>query len=231
MTAEHDTTGSASQAAPSGVPPPPWEDPGLDGGRGLYFTLRDLLLSPRSFFQNLGEAGISEPLTFGLLTGVLGLAAACIWQTLIAQVLLLPMEEESWMALLLAPPGTTEAVVFMLLSPLLVLLNLILSAACLWFSVRLLRPGVAFTPVWRVSSYAQGGAAAGVIPGLGLILATVWVLVLIYQGVKAKWELTGGQGFLALMLFLGFQTLALALAAGVILGALFIFLGLAYLFL
>ena len=43
MTAEHDTTGSASQAAPSGVPPPPWEDPGLDGGRGLYFTLRDLL--------------------------------------------------------------------------------------------------------------------------------------------------------------------------------------------
>jgi hypothetical protein len=197
--------------------PVPWEDPELSILAGFFRTLREVLFRPGEFFENLGEEGWAEPLAFALIVSSIGLLAAFFWQFLI----LAPAGGNPGDAAGLSPslglsPGWLMAL--MAGSPVLALVNLGVGGICWWGSVALVGAGRDFTPAWRIFCYAQGGMALGVIPFFGMLVAGIWILALLYGGMKRVYGISAGVSLGALAIFLTLQavlvlTLLLGLAA------------------
>ena len=206
----------AAVPQPDHKPPVPWEDPELSALRGLVRTLREVLFRPGEFFENLGREGWAEPLTFGLIVSSIGLLGVLFWQFLV----LAPAGGDPGDAALLSAsrglgPGLLMAM--MAGSPLLALANLGMGGLCWWGSVALVGAGRDFTPAWRIFCYAQAGMVLGLIPFFGMLVAGIWVLALMYSGVKQVYGISAGGSLGALAVFLLLQTaLALSLLLGLV---------------
>jgi hypothetical protein len=193
----------------------PWEDPELSGWGGFYRTVRDLIFHPREFFDNLGPGGWAEPLAFALIVSCAGLLLALFWHLLVlaggAAGTLGPVSTLNL--------GTGALLGLMILSPLLVLVDLAVGSLCWWGSVALSGAGRDFTPAWRIFCYAHGALILALIPFLGMLVAGVWILVLMYIGAKEVFGLSALSSLGALAIFLTFQAvlgivLLLSLLAG-----------------
>ena len=185
----------AAEAEPDHRALVPWEDPELSALAGFFRTLREVLFRPGEFFENLGGEGWAEPLAFGLIVSSVGLLGALFWQLLVR-----------------APAGLSPVwlVALMAGAPVLALANLGIGGICWWGSVALMGAGRDFTPTWRIFCYAQGGMALGLIPFFGMLVAGIWVLALMYCGVKQIYGISTGGPLGALAVFLSLQA-ALAL--------------------
>jgi hypothetical protein len=195
MERETDWGAVAAEAEPEHKAVTPWEDPELSAPAGFFRTLREVLFRPGEFFAHLGGEGWAEPLAFGLIASSVGLLGALFWQVLVrAPAGLSP----GWLAVLMAG------------APVLALANLGIGGICWWGSVALVGAGRDFTPTWRIFCYAQGGMALGLMPLFGMPVAGIWVLALMYCGVKRVYGISTGGSWGALAVFLSLQA-ALAL--------------------
>jgi hypothetical protein len=183
---------------------------------GFFRTLYAVLFRPGEFFQNLGRGGWAGPTAFALIVSSVGLLSALFWQLLV----LAPAGGN--LGDLGAPlpfqglgPGLLLAM--MAASPVLVLAELGVGGICWWGSVALVGGGRDFTPAWRIFCYAQAGMALGLIPFFGMLVAGIWVLALMYCGVKQVYGISAGAALGALFIYLALQVLL----------ALILFLGLA----
>ena len=214
MAMEEEWGAAAAVTEPGRRSPVPWEDPELSTLAGFFRTLREVLFRPGEFFENLGGEGWAEPLAFALIVSSVGLLAAFFWQFLI----LAPVggnggDVAGLSSSLGLSPGWLMAL--MAASPVLVLANLGLGAICWWGSVALVGAGREFTPAWRIFCYAQAGMALAVIPFFGLLVAGIWVLALMYCGVKQVYGISAGGSLGALAIYLALQVLlALTLLLG-----------------
>jgi hypothetical protein len=199
----------AAEAEPDQRALVPWEDPELSALAGFFHTLRGVLFRPGEFFANLGREGWAEPLAFGLIVSSVGLLGALFWLLLVR-----------------APAGLSPGwlVALMAGAPVLALANLGVGGLCWWGSVALVGAGRDFTPTWRIFCYAQGGMALGLIPFFGMLVAGIWVLALMYCGVKQVYGISTGGSLGALVVFLSLQA-ALALIFLLGLAATLTFLG------
>jgi hypothetical protein len=204
----------AAVAEPDRRSSTPWEDPGLSPLAGFFRTLREVLFRPGEFFENLGREGWAEPLAFALIVSSVGLLGALFWQFLV----LAPANGNPGDAAGLFPSwglGPGWLIAIMAGSPVLVLANLGAGGICWWGSLVLVGAGRDFTPAWRIFCYAQGGMALALIPFFGMLVAGIWVLTLMYYGVKQVYGISTGGSLGALAIFL---TLQGALALSLILG-------------
>ena len=204
----------AAVAGPDQKSSAPWEDQELSLLAGFFRTLREVLFRPGEFFENLGREGWAEPLAFALIVSSVGLLGAIFWQLLV----LAPAGGNLGDVAGLLPfgdlgPGWLMAL--MAASPVLALANLGAGGICWWGSVALMGAGRDFTPAWRIFCYAQGGMALALIPFFGMLVAGIWVLALLYCGVKQVYGISAGASLGALAIFL---TLQGALALSLILG-------------
>ena len=181
---------AAAEAEPEHRALLPWEDPELSALAGFFRTLREVLFRPGEFFANLGGEGWAEPLAFGLIASSVGLLGAIFWPLLVRAPAGLSL---GWLAALMAG------------APVLALANLGLGGICWWGSVALVGAGRDFTPTWRIFCYAQGGMALGLIPFFGMLVAGIWVLTLMYCGVKQVYGISTGGSLGALVVFLSLQ--------------------------
>ncbi len=216
--------GAVAAAEPDHRPPVPWEDPELSAAVGLVRTLREVLFRPGEFFENLGREGRARPLTFGLIVSSLGLLGALFWQLL---VLAPAGGDPGGIAMLSASPGLGPVLLMALMavSPVMALVNLGVGGLCWWWSVTLVGAGRDFTPAWRIFCYAQAGMALGLIPFFGMLVAGIWILALMYCGVKRVYGLSARGSLGALAVFLLLQTV-LALTLLLLLVAALAFMGL-----
>jgi hypothetical protein len=100
-------------------------------------------------------------------------------------------------------------------TPVLVLVNFVVGGICWWGSVALVGGGRDFTPAWRIFCYAHAGMALGLIPFFGLLVAGIWVLALMYCGVRQFYGFSAGASLGTLALYLELQVLlALILLLG-----------------
>jgi hypothetical protein len=199
----------AAVAEPDQKSSAPWEDPELSPLAGFFRTLREVLFRPGEFFENLGREGWAEPLAFALIVSSVGLLGALFWQFLV----LAPANGNPGDAAWLSPSwglGPGLLIAMMAGSPVLVLANLGAGGLCWWGSAALVGAGRDFTPAWRIFCYAQGGMALGLIPFFGMLVAGIWVLALMYCGVKQVYGISTGGSLGALAVFLSLQV-ALAL--------------------
>jgi hypothetical protein len=199
--------------------PVPWEDPGLTRLQGLGRTLGRVLFHSRDFFENLPQEGWAEALAFGLIVGTAGVLACLYWQLLLYLGLSRSMGEMTAMARQWLGLGTGAILVTMLLTPLVMLANLAISSLGLWVAVGLTAgPWPQFTPVWRLTCYAQGALIAGFLPILGGPVAGLGNLVLTYRGLRGVLGLGPWRALGALCLSLGLQVLLLLLLLGSLAG-------------
>jgi hypothetical protein len=209
----------AAVPEPGPRPPVPWEDLRLSGPVRFFRTLRDLLFRPGEFFDNLGREGWAEPLAFALIVSSAGLLAALFWQLLVLAPTGLNPEEARWLSPTL-DLGAGGLLAMMAGVPVLVLIDLGVSSLCWWASVALVGADRDFTPAWRIFCYAQGGMVLGVIPLFGLVVAGIWILVLLYCGVKQVYGISAWGALGALTIFLSLQALlGLILVAGLMAAA------------
>ena len=207
--------GAAAVAEPDRRSLVPWEDPELSTLTGFFRTLREILFRPGEFFKNLGREGWAGPLAFALIVSSVGLLGALFWQFLVLAPAGGNPEDAAGRFLSWGlDPGWLMAL--MAGSPVLVLANLGVGGICWWGSVALVGGGRDFTPAWRIFCYAQGGMALALMPFFGMLVAGIWVLTLLYIGVKQVYGISAGGSLGALAIFL---TLQGALAMTLFLGA------------
>lgn len=207
------------ETAPAALSPVPWEDAELNRIAGLGRTLRQVLFHPRDFFQNLPREGWAEALSFGLIVGTAGFLACLYWQLLLYLGLSRSLGEVPAMARQFLSLGAGAIMTTMLLAPIIMLANLIVSSLGLGVAVGLTggpRPG--FTAVWRLTCYAQGALVAGFLPILGGPVAGLWTLVLYHRGLQGVLGLSPWRALGTLCLSLGLQALLLLLLLGSLAG-------------
>jgi hypothetical protein len=214
MEPEEEWGAAAAGPEPDHRSPVPWEDPELPILARFFRTLRGVLFRPGEFFENFGGEGWAEPLAFALIVSSLGLLAAFFWQFLIlAPGGGNPGDAAGPSSFLGLSPGWLMAL--MAASPVLALVNLGVGGICWWGSMALVGAGRDFVPAWRIFCYDQGGMALGLIPFFGMLTAGIWVLVLLYCGVRRGYGISAGVSLGALAIFLTLQAvLALTLLLG-----------------
>jgi hypothetical protein len=215
VTEREEGWGAAAAAGPDPKAVVSWEDPELSILTGMGRTLREVLFRPGEFFANLGREGWAEPLAFALIVSSVGLLGTLFWHLLV----LAPAGRSPLLGL---EPGLLLAL--MAGTPVLVLVNLGVGALCWWGSVALVGAGRDFAPAWRIFCYAQGGLALGLIPFFGMVVAEIWVLVLLYCGIRQVYGISAGGALGALAVYLSLQA-ALALTLLLSLAATLAFLG------
>jgi hypothetical protein len=191
----------------------PGEDQELSTLAGFFRTLHAVLFRPGEFFQNLGREGWAGPTAFALIVSSVGLLSALFWQLLV----LAPAGNLGDIGALLPFQGLGPGLLLAMMaaSPVLVLANLGVGGICWWGSVALVGAGRDFTPAWRILCYAQAGMALGLIPFFGILVAGIWVLALMYCGVKQVYGISAGASLGALAIYLVLQVLlALILLLG-----------------
>jgi len=205
---------AAAEARADQGSPAPWEDQELLSLAGFFRTLAAVLFRPGEFFQNMGREGWAGPTAFALIVSSVGLLGALFWQLLV----LAPADGNLGGIAELLPfqdLGPDLLLAIMAASPVLVLVNLGVGGICWWGSVALVGADRDFTPAWRIFCYAQAGMALGLIPFFGLLLAGIWVLALMYCGVKQVYGISAGGSFGALVIYLALQVfLVLTLLLG-----------------
>ncbi len=206
MEREEEWGAAAAVAEPDRKSSAPWEDPELSPLAGFFRTLREILFRPGEFFENLGREGWAEPLAFALIVSSVGLLGALFWQFLVLAPANGNPGDAAGLSLSLGlSPGWLMAL--MAGSPVLVLANLGAGGICWWGSLALVGAGRDFTPAWRIFCYAQAGMALALIPFFGMLLAGIWVLVLLYYGVKQVYGISAGGSLGALAIYLALQVL------------------------
>jgi len=209
-TAANQEPGVAAAAAN----PVPWEDAGVSRLSGLLRTLGQVLFHPRDFFQTLPREGWAEALAFALIVGTAGMLACLYWQ------LLFYLGLSQAAGVMRSIPYLFSRVEWalmpmMLLTPVIMLANLIVGCLGLWGAVGLTGgPWSVFSPVWRITCYAQGAMVAGLLPLLGGPVAGLWTLFLYYRGLRGVMGLSSWRALGVLCLSLGLQILLVLLLLG-----------------
>ena len=167
----------------SGRGAPPWEQrPELSLWAAFCRTTKAVLFSPRTLFAQMGcEAGLREPLAYGLLWGSLGTMVGLFWQFLWMSDALYSLAgrylEEFSMALVFA--------VCLILSPVYTLVTLCLESLILHACLSLVRAGKnGFQATFRVVAYSQATQVLSFIPFVGGLVVLGWQCVVQMVGLR-----------------------------------------------
>ncbi|RLB59279.1 MAG: hypothetical protein DRI34_02295 [Deltaproteobacteria bacterium] len=167
----------------SGSGPVPWESGTAGRVRKFFETVHQVMLRPADFFSRLGEDGpLLRAVIFGWLlaaTAAALFAASALWE--------LGRNPQAWLDTVGLQPGQEPqqlldraAVVLRLMlwtSPLLGLLNVLLTALAYHLGIWLLAPGPrSFRQTLRVTAYGCAPLVLVVVPVFGQLLGSFWSL-------------------------------------------------------
>ncbi len=202
----------------------PWEDREAQGFlKGLFKTLSDVLFRPTDFFKKMPVAGgLTDPLLYALIVGMIGLMFSYLWQILTKGAMQSMMGVSSGAGQFLFQGVGMAILAF--LSPLLLIAGLFVSAGILHVCLMLVKGSRSgFEATFRVVSYGYSANVFLIIPFCGGILAAVWAIVLYIIGLREAHETTGGKAafavFLPAILCCGLIALAVVLILGAAAGS------------
>lgn len=191
-----DTWSYGEASVPAGFPWPP--GPGAPVVVALGETWKSSTFDPASFFRRMPrEQGVGPALLYYLVVGILVAGASLFWD--MTGVFTRPAGDEAVAAEM--GIGTLDPVIGFLLSPLLLLFGLVLSAGV--SHVLLLMFGGArngFGVTLRVFCYAYSPMIFGVVPLLGALIGVVWMIVISIIGLREAHGTDGWKAALAVLL-------------------------------
>ena len=197
---------------------PPWERRAETGlKKGIFQTAKHVVFSPRTFFRRTAsEGGLRDPLAFGILFGSIGLMLELFWQFLMGQGSLSSIGIDFigghgtsiifLVATMLCPVAAT---VMICVTSLIVhlLLNVVGGA----------KNG--FEATFRAVSYSQAAQFWALIPYVGGLIASFWLVVVQLIGIREIHEISYARVFIAF-----FIPVALVIAVLTAVGVSFVFL-------
>ena len=169
--------------------PSPWERRAEIGLRkGIFQTAKDVAFSPRAFFRHTAaEGGVREPLAFGILFGSIGLMLELFWEFLMGEGSLSSIQigfmadyGASLVFLAAAILCPVAATVMICMTSLIVHLLLTVVGGA--------RNG--FEATFRAVSYSQATQFWALIPFVGGLIASLWLVVVQTIGIREIHEVS-----------------------------------------
>ncbi len=199
----------------------PWEDREARGFiGGLFTTVRDTLFRPSEFFRKMPvTGGLTDPLLYALIMGMIGLMFSYFWQILLQGAM-----QDAMFPGMKAVAGQhmfrgIGLAILAFLSPFLVILSLFITSGVLHLFLMMVKGARSgFEATFRVVSYGSSANLFLVIPFCGSIFAGVWYIVLMIIGLKEAHETTGGKAAVAVFF-------PIVVCCGLILVAIALFMG------
>ena len=198
-----------------------WEDRESRGFlNGLYTTLKDVLFRPSVFFKRMPvTGGLTDPLLYALIIGMVGIIFSYFWQILLQgamQGMMIPGIKAAADQNMFKGIGMAALAFF---SPFLIILVLFISSGILHVCLMLVRGARSgFEATFRVVAYGYSTNIFLVIPFCGGLLAGVWAIVLAIIGLREAHETTGGKAafavFLPVVVCCGLVLVAIAMFMG-----------------
>ncbi len=160
----------------------PWEKRSELGlWRAIFQTIKDVMLSPDTFFNSTFMDGYKESLAFGLLIGSLGSMIGFFWQFLIFS---------GGISLAIQPliGKLTIGMIFLLLIafvPIFIIFKILFTSLFIHILLRLVRSGEnGYEATFRVISYSQAAQIIGLIPFIGSIVSFIWIFIIQIVGLR-----------------------------------------------
>jgi hypothetical protein len=171
-----------------------WEEEGTQWTfEGLITTLKGSLFSPSEFFRKMNvTGGLSNPLLYAMITGMIGWMAYYFWEIVFHDTFgdLLPSKAHSGLDVF---AGTGLAVKAML-TPFMLIIGLFIWAGVLHLLLLLVRGAKnGFEATFRVVSYVNGASIFLIMPLCGALLCAIWTLVLAVIGLRDAHGTSGGK--------------------------------------
>jgi hypothetical protein len=181
----------------------PWEKREENGFLGgLVSTLKTVLFNPSEFFRKMPvTGGLTDPLLYALIVGMVGMMFLYLWQVLFKGV------AQNFM-----PSGMTQAAgphmlqgvdmaVLTFLTPFLIIIGLFISTGILHLFLMMVKGARAgYEATFRVLAYGYSANIFFIIPICGSFIGGIWALVLTIIGLKEAHEIGGGKAALAVFL-------------------------------
>jgi len=200
----------------------PWEDREARGFfGGLFKTLNESLFRPSEFFKKMSvTGGLTDPLLYALIIGMVGLMFSYFWQIALKSAMqdMLPGMQAAAGQRLFQGIGMT---ILAFLSPFLIILGLFLSSGILHVFLMMVKGARnGFEATFRVVAYGYSANIFLVVPFCGSLLAGVWAIILYIIGLKEAHETTGGKAafavFFPVVVCCGLIMIAVALFMGAV---------------
>jgi hypothetical protein len=181
----------------------PWEDRENTGFFwGLFSTLKECLFKPSGSFRRMPVAGgLTDPLLYALIVGMVGMMFLYLWQILLKGTV------QSYLPSGMATtPGSQVfqgiGTAFMaILAPFLIIIGLFITSGLLHLFLLLIKGARAgFEATFRVVSYSYSANIFFIAPICGSFIACIWALVITIIGLKEMHEISGGKAALAVFL-------------------------------
>jgi len=198
-----------------------WEDRESKGFlSGLFTTLKDVLFRPSGFFKRMPvTGGLTDPLLYALIIGMVGLIFSYFWQILLQgamQGMMLPGMKAAAEQNMFRGIGLAVLAFF---SPFLIILVLFIGSGILHVCLMLVKGARSgFEATFRVVAYGYSTYILLVIPFCGGLIAGVWAVVLAIIGLREAHETTGGKAafavFLPVVVCCGLVLVAIAMFMG-----------------
>ena len=177
-----------------------WEDPNTRWTvKGLLSSLKESLFAPSVFFRSMNVAGgITDPMLYALITGMVG------WMTYYFWLIVLHDPLSGYIPI----KGASEFDVFQgagiaaaaLVAPFMLIASLFIWAGCLHLILMMVRGAKnGFEATFRVVSYSVGAYIFLMIPFCGALISAIWTIVLAIVGLKEAHGTTGGKASFAVL--------------------------------
>jgi hypothetical protein len=181
--------GAAAVAAGALEPPPPllpaagssipFEDRSRPFAERLWATVKLAFADPARLFSNVPDSDIGPPLVYALVVQTISVLFATVWQ--IAILWCATLIDDNRLADLAV--GTGVLTVFLILSPLFVLVSLFVGAGLYHLMLLLVGDGRrGFAVTLRAQAYGATPNLLGIVPVCGWLAGGVWVMVVTILG-------------------------------------------------
>jgi hypothetical protein len=170
----------------------PWEDmEGLGFFQAFLTTLKEVLFSPTQFYRRMPTSqGVTNPLIFALIVGVLGGVLGLAWQQVfglrVGQFSGIPTSHLVWITIAL---------------PLIILVSLYIISTIVHLCLMVVggnRRG--FEATFRVIAYSWSTQIFALIPFLGGFITTIYALIIEVIGLRESHRIGTGRAALAIFL-------------------------------
>lgn len=200
----------------------PWEDRDTTGLiNGFFKTVKSALITPADFFRKMRvTGGLTDPLLFAMIVGMVGLMFLSVWNILLHDSMQSFMTPGLKAAAGRGMSNGFTSLVGAAMMPFLLILWLFIVSGMLHLFLLMVRGAKAgFEATFRVVSYSVSPFLFMVIPFCGTVIAMLWVLTLIVIGLRDAHETSGGKATIAVLFPLLFCCGLAALAAVLFMGA------------
>jgi hypothetical protein len=179
-----------------------WEDRERNGiFNGLLTTLKETLFSPTEFFRRMNvTGGISDPLLYAMIVGVVGIMVSYVWQVLFQDAFLgyLPSDMKGIAGI--GSLGSIGLAFFALFLPFFVICSLFLWSGMLHVLLLMVRgANNGFEATFRAVAYSYSTYLFMTIPFCGWLIASIWSMVISIIGLKEAHGTTGGKASFAVL--------------------------------